>query len=218
MILPLALPDKPIILASASPRRAEILQKIGLTFSIRPSAIDEDNFPSRPPAEYAVELARRKAKAVAAGVIEGILIGADTIVVLGKEILGKPASEAEACDMLRRLSGKTHRVFTGFAIIDRPSNREATGVEMTEVTFRELEQDEIIGYVRSGSAMDKAGAYGIQDASAVFADRINGCFYNVVGFPLTRFYLALRSFYGRVAYERDRSGNSTGASRKRNHA
>lgn len=195
MILPITLPDKPIILASASPRRAEILRKIGLDFTIRPSAIDEINSTALPPAAYAVDLARRKARAVAAEVTTGLVIGADTIVVLGNEILGKPASELEAGEMLRRLSGKTHRVFTGFALCDRPSNREAAGFEMTEVTFRSLEEAEITAYVRSGEAMDKAGAYGIQDASAVFAERINGCFYNVVGFPLARFYVTLRSFY-----------------------
>ena len=195
MILPLSLPDKPIILASGSPRRAELLKKIGLNFTIRPSAVNENNIPLLSPAEYVVELARRKAKAVAANVARGILIGADTIVVLGHNILGKPTSEVEACDMLRQLSGKTHRVFTGLALIDRPSNRETSAVEMTEVTFRHLADDEIAAYVRSGEAMDKAGAYGIQDASAVFAEKINGCFYNVVGFPLTRFYVTIRSFY-----------------------
>jgi nucleoside triphosphate pyrophosphatase len=195
MILPIALPDKPIILASASPRRAEILKKIGLDFVVRPSDVDENNTATLPPAEYAVDLAKRKARAVAAKVAIGLVIGADTIVVLGNEILGKPSSETEAGEMLRRLSGKTHRVFTGFALIDRPSNREAAGFEVTEVTFRALEEKEIAAYVRSGEAMDKAGAYGIQDASAVFAERINGCFYNVVGFPLTRFYVTLRSFY-----------------------
>ena len=195
MKLPLFLPDKPIILASASPRRAEILTKLGLAFTVRPSAIDENLAESLPPAEYAVELAERKARAVAAEISTGVIIGADTIVVLGKEMLGKPRSEAEAHEMLRRLSGRTHRVFTGFTILDRPSNRHASGVEMTEVTFRELEEAEIAAYVRSGDAMDKAGAYGIQDLSAVFAERLNGCFYNVVGFPLTRFYLTLRAFY-----------------------
>ncbi|MCI0697998.1 Maf family protein [candidate division KSB1 bacterium] len=195
MILPIDLPEKPVILASASPRRAEILKKIGLNFVVRPSDVNENNAATLPPAGYAVDLAKRKARAVAASVANGLVIGADTIVVLGNEILGKPASETEAGEMLRRLSGKTHRVFTGFALYDRPSNREATGLEMTEVTFRALEEAEIAAYVRSGEAMDKAGAYGIQDASAVFAERINGCFYNVVGFPLTRFYVTLRSFY-----------------------
>jgi septum formation protein len=194
MILPLSLPDKPIILASASPRRAEILKKIDLAFTVQPSAVDENMASTLPPAEHAIELAKRKAEAVAEGIADGIVIGADTIVVLGRHILGKPASEAEAGDMLRLLSGKTHRVFTGFAIIDRPSNRAATGVEMTEVTFRKLDEAEINAYVRSGEAIDKAGAYGIQDTSAVFAERLNGCFYNVVGFPLTRFYMALRAF------------------------
>jgi len=194
-VLPLSLPDKPIILASASPRRAEILTKLGLVFTVRPSAVDENIAATLSPAEYAVALARRKAGAVAAGVHNGIVIGADTIVVLGKEILGKPVSESDAGAMLRKLSGKTHRVFTGFAIVDRPSNRDVVDVETTEVTFRELDEAEIMAYARSGEAIDKAGAYGIQDASAVFAERINGCFYNVVGFPLTRFYLALRAFY-----------------------
>jgi len=195
MKLPLFLPDKPIILASASPRRAEILTKLGLSFTVRPSAIDENLTESLPPAEYAVKLAERKARAVAAEVPAGVIIGADTIVVLEKEMLGKPRSEAEAHEMLRRLSGRTHHVFTGFTILDRPSDRRASGVEMTEVTFRELEEAEIAAYVQSGGAMDKAGAYGIQDLSAVFAERLNGCFYNVVGFPLTRFYLTLRAFY-----------------------
>jgi septum formation protein len=195
MTLPLSLPDKPIILASASPRRAEILKKIDLAFTIRPSAVDENVALALPPAEHAVEVAKRKAQAVAEKIAEGMVIGADTIVVLGGKILGKPVSESEAGDMLRLLSGKTHCVFTGFAIIDRPSNRAVAGVEKTEVTFRELDEAEIIAYVRSGEAMDKAGAYGIQDASAVFAERLNGCFYNVVGFPLTRFYVALRTFY-----------------------
>lgn len=195
MILPISLPDKPIILASASPRRAEILKKIGLNFVIRPSAVDENDATTLPPVEYALDLAKRKARAVAAEVAAGLVIGADTIVVLGNEILGKPVSINEACEMLRRLAGRTHRVFTGFVLIDRPSNREEAGIEMTEVTFRALEEAEIAAYVRSGAAMDKAGAYGIQDASAVFAERINGCFYNVVGFPLTQFYLTLRSFY-----------------------
>lgn len=195
MILPIVLPDKPIILASASPRRAEILKKIGLNFIVRPSDVDENNAATLPPADYALALAQRKARAVAGEFAAGLVIGADTIVVLENEILGKPASSAEACGMLRRLAGKTHRVFTGFALVDRPSNREAAGIEMTEVTFRALDEAEIAAYVRSGAAMDKAGAYGIQDASAVFAERINGCFYNVVGFPLTQFYLMLRSFY-----------------------
>ena len=144
-----------------------------------------------------MSLARRKAAAVAADISEGILIGADTIVVLNGAILGKPASEEEARVMLRLLSGRTHRVFTGFTIIDRPSDREVSEVEMTEVTFRELEEKEIAAYVRSGEAIDKAGAYGIQDASAVFAERINGCFYNVVGFPLAHFFVTLRSFYSK---------------------
>jgi len=195
MKFPFALPDKPIILASASPRRAELLKKIGLEFTVQPSDVPEDDLLHYPPQEMVLQLAQRKALAVAARHLEAMVIGADTTVVLQQEILGKPASPAEAADMLGRLSGRTHQVYTGFVIVDRPSLRLCSGVEKTDVTFRQLSPAEIARYVESGAAMDKAGAYGIQDFSAIFTERIEGCFYNVVGFPLTRFYLSLREFF-----------------------
>jgi len=155
----------------------------------------QDDLLHYPPQEMVLQLAQRKALAVAARHLEAMVIGADTTVVLQQEILGKPASPAEAADMLGRLSGRTHQVYTGFVIVDRPSLRLCSGVEKTDVTFRQLSPAEIARYVESGAAMDKAGAYGIQDFSAIFTERIEGCFYNVVGFPLTRFYLSLREFF-----------------------
>ncbi len=125
----------------------------------------------------------------------GIVVGADTIVVLGKRILGKPATRMDARRMLRGLSGKAHFVYTGFAILDAKTGRYHSEAVRTKVWFRSLTKAEIDQYVASGSPLDKAGAYGIQDDfGAVFVERIHGCFYNVVGFPLVRFYRALRLF------------------------
>ncbi|MCG3153792.1 MAG: Septum formation protein Maf [bacterium] len=195
MNFPLAMPNKPIILASSSPRRAELLRKIGLQFEVHPSHVDEeDGVYHLPPAEMVAELARRKALAVAKHYDAALVIGADTTVVLDNAVLGKPATPEEACAMLARLAGHTHQVYTGFAIVDQPTGRLAQGIERTEVTFRALQREEIAAYVASGEPMDKAGAYGIQDFSAVFVERISGCFYNVVGFPLTRFYQTLQEF------------------------
>ncbi len=192
MKFPFPLPDKPIILASSSPRRAELLQKIGLEFTVVPSAAPEDDLLHLPPPEMVKHLAQRKAKMVAEKYGNALVIGADTTVVLDEHILGKPVSPARAREMLAMLSGRTHQVYTGFALVDNSTQRMISEVEKTEVTFRRLSAHEIAAYVASGAARDKAGAYGIQDFSAVFAERLEGCFYNVVGFPLTRFYLALQ--------------------------
>lgn len=144
-------------------------------------------------------IALDKARDVASRTKDGIVVGADTIVVLGNKILGKPGTRAEARQMLRSLSGKAHFVYTGFAIIDANSGKTHSEVVRTKVWFRPLTAREIHQYVSSGSPLDKAGAYGIQDDfGAVFVERINGCFYNVVGFPLVRFYGALKRF-GKVA-------------------
>ena len=194
MKFPFSLPDKPIILASASPRRAELLKKIGLEFTVQPSAAPEDDLWHCSPQEMVRQLAVRKARAIADKQARALVIGADTTVVLGEHILGKPATPSQAREMLALLSGRTHEVYTSFAIIETPSQRMLGDIEKTEVTFRHLGPREIAAYIASGEALDKAGAYGIQDFSAIFAERINGCFYNVVGFPLTRFYLALQKF------------------------
>lgn len=185
------LPQRRYYLASQSPRRRSLLQLIGLQFEVIPSHVDEESCTEQDPVRHVLQLSLAKAAEVARRIDSGLVVGADTIVVLDGEILGKPVDEREAVAMLQRLSGRTHEVYTGFAIVCKPEGLEVTGYEKTSVHFRELQAWEIESYVATGSPMDKAGAYGIQDQSALFADRIEGCFYNVVGFPLTKFYLAL---------------------------
>lgn len=180
---------RPLILASRSPRRLALLSQIGIPVRVVSCDIPELFDDALSPAANAEVLARQKAECVAATVPEGVVLGADTIVVINGTILGKPRDPDDACAMLGLLSGRTHTVFTGFALVDNPSGRSASGVEATHVTFRTIPRDEIEEYVRGGSPMDKAGAYGIQDDyGAVFVTRIEGCYYNVVGLPLARVY------------------------------
>ncbi|NIA29372.1 MAG: septum formation inhibitor Maf [Actinobacteria bacterium] len=183
-----------LILASQSPRRADLLSLIGFDFDVRPSRIDEDSIRETEPEKHVKALSLAKAKKVARSVEKGLVVGADTIVVLNGEILGKPSSPEDAARMLRKLSGRVHKVYTGFTIIEMPGGRTVSDFEMTAVRFRQLADWEIKNYVSTQNPMDKAGAYGIQDQSAVFAERIEGCFYNVVGFPLTKFYVTLLEF------------------------
>ena len=186
--------EKPVILASKSPRRAELLKLIGLSFKVIPGDIDERSIYIPVPDHHVLTLAAKKARKVGESIDEGIIIGADTIVVIKGDILGKPENEEEAREMLRKLSGQSHEVFTGFAFLDRPTDQIMTGYDRTTVTFRKLSDDEIESYIKTGNPMDKAGAYGIQDESAVFVKRIEGCFYNVVGLPLSRFYCTFLEF------------------------
>ena len=182
----------PLTLASQSPRRKVLLRQIGLTFSVRISAVPETMLDHETPEHNAKRIALSKALKVAKSVKRGIVIGADTIVVLKGRILGKPRSRSEAKLMLRSLSGRMHTVYTAFALVDVEYGKHVVDIEKTKVWFRKLSESEIVEYVASGSPMDKAGAYGIQDDyGAVFVERVEGCFYNVVGFPLTRFYKAL---------------------------
>lgn len=183
----------PLILASNSPRRKRLLEQIGLRFLVIPSHVDEDIEEDYPPEEHVRILSERKATEVAQTVSDGIILAADTIVVLDGVILNKPTDERNAIEMLMRLSGKRHDVFTGVCLLDVSSGRKIVDHERTEVWFRELEYDEVEMYVRSGGPMDKAGAYGIQDDfGAVFVERIYGDYYTVVGLPLTKVYLHLR--------------------------
>jgi septum formation protein len=157
---------------------------------VRENVLDHE-----PPERNAKRIALTKAVQIAKGLKLGIVIGADTIVVLGKKILGKPRTPAEARRMLKSLSGRRHTVYTAFALIDAATQKKMVRIEKTKVWFRTLSRREIAEYVASGSPMDKAGAYGIQDDyGAVFVERVEGCFYNVVGFPLTKFYVALQKF------------------------
>jgi len=189
---------KPLILASQSPRRKILLKQIGLKFRVIPSHVSEVLSPNESPGDNAKRIAIDKASEVAARLQKGIVIGADTIVVLDHHVLGKPISKDDAKRMLKLLSGREHSVYTGFALIDVESKKHLAGVEETKVRFRKLDEKEIVSYIDSGSPMDKAGSYGIQDDfGAVFVEKVNGCFYNVVGFPLARFYSTLQRF---IAY------------------
>lgn len=200
-----AVATRAVVLASGSPRRQELLRRIGLTFRVRVPGITEVRRPGEKPWELVERLAREKAMAVAGEIAaegaaaEGTLvIGADTCVVLDDEVLGKPTDEDEAFAMLSRLSGRTHRVFTGVAVVEirRPPEpfRCLVDHEETAVTFRQLTPEEIRRYIASGEPMDKAGAYGVQGLGAVIVSRVEGCFFNVVGLPLSRLAGLLREF------------------------
>jgi septum formation protein len=184
----------PIILASASPRRIQLLRQIGIECVVHPSNIDEDT-DHKDPAMLVEDLAFRKAREVGSRFPEGIIIGADTIVVLDGNVLGKPKNADDAKRMLRTLSGKTHTVYTGFCILNTGTDKKICDHEATDVTFRELGDKEIADYVASGSPMDKAGSYGIQDDfGAVFVTKIIGDYYTVVGLPLAKLYTRLKEF------------------------
>lgn len=186
--MPLNFYQKPVVLASQSPRRAELLQMLGIDFTIYPSAYAENNHSNCPPRELARRHAYTKAATVAPHFPQAWIIGADTIVVLQERIYGKPRDRAEAIQMLRELSGKTHIVYSAYCILNASNRKSLQKVVATEVTFRRLDEQTIAYYVDHFPPYDKAGAYGIQDFSAVFVERIDGCFYNVVGFPVADFY------------------------------
>ena len=183
--------ESTLILASKSPRRATLLRQMGFYFKVRAKDVSENDVTTRNVITHVLELSRRKAEAVLDDVNKGIVVGADTVVYLNGQILGKPRDKTEAMCMLRKLSGNTHEVFTGFSLV-QVGGGQVSDVEKTAVTFRPLTSWEIEDYVNTGGALDKAGAYGIQDRSGLFVDRIEGCFYNVVGFPLTKFYEGLK--------------------------
>ncbi len=183
-----------LILASASPRRQELLRQLGLDFSIQVSNIAEDIDPLLTPGQLVESLARQKAQQVASLEPAGLVIGADTLVVHDKCILGKPVNTAEAFSMLRQLSGTSHQVMTGLAIIDAATGREMVVHEVTTVNFRALTEAEINNYIASGEPVDKAGAYAIQGLGSIFVQGIVGCYFNVVGLPLTRLAVMLKEF------------------------
>jgi len=178
-----------IVLASGSPRRVELLARITPDFLVVRSSVEERA--TGTPEEQVVSVARAKATDVARR-HPGIVIGADTVVVLDGEILGKPRSRDDARSILARLSGREHVVLTGLVVLSTDDRREAAACERTVVRFRPIEQDEIEAYVASGEPDDKAGAYAIQGRGALFVEGIEGDFWNVMGLPLTRLYLLLR--------------------------
>ena len=177
---------KTIVLASASPRRKKLLKKIVKAFRVKPSKVDEATLWAKTPQAFAVKAAIAKAEEVALKTRNAIVIGADTIVVLGKKILGKPKTRKEAVAMLQSLAGKTHRVITGLAIVDSETFEKHADFEVTKVKMKKVSNQEILEYVKSGRPMDKAGSYGIQEIEEIFIDKIEGDYENVVGLPVVK--------------------------------
>jgi len=181
-----------IFLASKSPRRKKLLEQINLHPQILHCNFNEEYEAGQKPSIISKKLALQKLSEAMKLKKQGVLITADTIVVINSKILGKPESKEHAIAMLKKLSGKKHFVYTGFCVHNSLNGKLINDYEKTEVTFRKLNDAEIKEYVAGGSPMDKAGAYGIQDDfGAIFIKRINGCYYNVVGLPLTKVYQAL---------------------------
>ncbi len=182
-----------VILASASPRRAELLARLGLPFRVHAADLDESSIKADDPAALVQAISAAKAQTVATDYgPDDLILAADTVVALDGRVLGKPRDEADACAMLSALSGRTHTVYTGVTL--RKGALTQQFYERSEVTFRFLRDEEIRAYVRSGEPMDKAGAYGIQDLGALLVSSLHGDFYNVMGLPLCRLGEALAAF------------------------
>lgn len=182
-----------IILASASPRRVELLQSAGIDFQTSPSEIDESYLEGERPDAHALRLAEAKARDAVGRIAGRYYIGADTIVVCDGKVMGKPEDEDDAERMLRKLSGVAHQVITGFYILDRETGRELSDAVITGVLFKPLRPDEIQAYIATGCPMDKAGAYAIQGNAAYMIRKIEGSYTNVVGLPLCEVVEALRN-------------------------
>ena len=182
-----------LILASASPRRRDLLRNAGFDFEVRPGQIVEEIQPGELPEDFARRAAREKALQIAVSLPRGgLVLGADTVVVIGGQTLGKPSDPQDAARMLRLLSGRTHQVHTGICLVRAPDGIEALRHETTLVTVRELDEEEIRQYVESGEPSDKAGAYAIQGLASKFVTRISGCYSNVVGLPIALVYEILK--------------------------
>ena len=185
---------KTIILASASPRRKELLEKLSLKFKVDASDCEEEIDSELEPAELVRQISVTKAKSVAALHPNAVIIAADTIGVIGKKILGKPHTENEAGKMLKEISGKPHLVITGFTILDTTTNQMISETVKTTVYIKKLTRQEIDAYVKTGEPLDKAGAYAIQGLGAVIVEKIEGDYYNVMGLPLNAVTEALKEF------------------------
>ncbi|MBE9917978.1 septum formation inhibitor Maf [Paenibacillus donghaensis] len=178
-----------IVLASTSPRRQELIASLHVPYEIHPSHVDEYTPKEWSPEHIVEELSLRKAQAVYAEIADpgedAVVVGSDTIVVLGDEVLGKPADDEDAFRMLKSLQGKTHQVYTGIACIDAANGQTQVRHRMTLVTMKELSDAQIKAYIKSGEPSDKAGAYGIQGLGAILVERIEGCYFTVVGLPVS---------------------------------
>jgi septum formation protein len=180
-----------IILASASPRRTELMALAGIEFDVMPADIDETVLPGEEASAHVMRLSREKADAVAGTTDGRFFIGADTVVVLDGRIMGKPVDEEEAFRMLSALSDRSHEVITGFSVFDKISGIHLTRCVRTEVTFKELSEREIRAYIATGCPMDKAGAYAMQGGAVHFIRSICGSYTNVIGLPMTELYESL---------------------------
>ena len=187
-----------VILASQSPRRKELMGLFHIPFTVRVSDADETMAPNLSPAEAVAQVSRRKAEAVSRQA-DDVVIAADTIVVLGSQILGKPRDEADASRMLHLLSGRDHQVMTGMTVLR--GDQALVCTEITDIHFRPLSDREIDAYIRTGEPMDKAGSYGIQGGAALFADRMHGDYYNVMGLPVCRLGQLLRQIAPEIMEE-----------------
>jgi septum formation protein len=189
-----------LVLASGSPRRAEILRAAGFSFEVLAAGVDETLLPGEEPGDYVRRLAEAKARAAAHTFFArepstvALLIGADTTVVANGAILGKPESRASAREMLERLSGRRHEVYTGVALLSLPGGSVHVFEEVTKVEFARMSAEEIAEYIASGEPFGKAGGYAIQGLGGKFVKRIEGCYFNVMGLPLSRLYEELRQF------------------------
>lgn len=181
-----------IVLASASPRRSELLESAGIQFTVAPADINEEPFPDEEPVDHVLRLAEGKARAAAEFTPGRFFLGADTIVLCDGEIMGKPKDPADADRMLRKLSGVAHEVVTGFAIFDRERKGAVCEAIRTKVYFKQLRDEEIADYIATGCPFDKAGAYAIQGGAAHMVQKIEGSYTNVVGLPLCEVVEALR--------------------------
>ncbi len=187
--------DTPVlVLASASPRRRQLLEMLGIEHRVVPPDVDEAHRAGEAPADYVVRLARDKARAVSGRDPRPLVLAADTTVILGDELFAKPATVGEAVEMLGRLAGRTHQVYTGVALAQ--GERVETALDVSDVTFRRLSRDQIANYVATGEPMDKAGAYAIQGKGAALIDGIRGDFFGVMGLPL-RLVLDLLERFGK---------------------
>lgn len=182
------------ILASASPRRQDLLSRTGLVFDVIPSHVEEVYRNHLTPVAYVLENARKKAIAIAEENPLSIIVSADTIVVYNDEILEKPADKAHARSLLQNLSGNTHTVYTGFGIMHYALHKHLFDYEKTNVTFRKLSDEMIEWYLNTDEPYDKAGAYGAQGKGALLIERVDGCYFNVVGLPLSKFFFRLNEF------------------------
>lgn len=183
-----------IVLASSSPRRKELLTLIGIPFKVHPSQKEEHIDDNDSPNEIVEKLALMKAKDIAQNYSEGLIIGADTIVVKDGKVLGKPTDKTEAFKMLTLLQGQVHQVYSGIALIDAKTGKYEVSHQVTKVFMKDLTSEEIHAYIGTKEPLDKAGAYGIQGIGALFIDKIEGDYFNVVGLPLSKLETMLKAF------------------------